>query len=55
MRKNIFFLFFKKERNDMNYEIFRNESIMTINDLGQIDHTKNEKKAYKRNKNIKLE
>ena len=40
----------------MNYGIFRNEPIMTINDLAQIgSHNKREKKAYKSNPNIKLE
>ena len=41
---------------NLNYGIFRNEPIMTINDLVQIgSHNKREKKAYKINPNIKLE
>ena len=40
----------------MNYGIFRSQPIMTINDLAQIgSHNKREKKAYKSNKDIKLE
>ena len=40
----------------LNYGIFRSEPIMTINDLAQIgSHNKREKKAYKSNKDIKLE
>ena len=40
----------------MNYGIFRSGPIMTINDLAQIgSHNKREKKAYKSNKDIKLE
>ncbi len=40
----------------MNYGIFRSNSIMTLNDLAQIgSHNKREKKAYKRNPDIKLE
>ena len=40
----------------MNYRIFRSQLIMTINDLAQIGlHNKREKKAYKSNKDIKLE
>ena len=40
----------------MNYGIFRSQPIMTINDLAQIgSHNKSEKKAYKSNKDIKLE
>ena len=40
----------------LNYGIFRSQPIMTINDLAQIgSHNKREKKAYKSNKDIKLE
>ncbi len=40
----------------MNYGIFRNVLIMTLNDLAQMgSHAKWEKKAYKSNPNIKLE
>ncbi len=41
---------------NLNYGIFRSQPIMTINDLAQIgSHNKREKKAYKSNKDIKLE
>ena len=40
----------------MNYRIFRSQLIMTINDLVKIEaHNKRGKKAYKSNKDIKLE
>ena len=41
---------------NLNYAIFRSEPIYTINDLAQIgSHNKRDKKAYKSNKDIKLE
>lgn len=41
---------------NLNYPIFRSESIYTINDLAQNgSHNKREKKAYKSNPDIKLE
>ena len=41
---------------NLNYGIFRSQTIMTINNLAQIgSHNKREKKAYKSNPNIKLE
>lgn len=41
---------------NLNYAIFRSESICTINDLAQIgSHNKREKKAYQSNPDIKLE
>ena len=40
----------------MNYAIFRNEPIMTTNDLAQIgSHNQREKKAYKSNPDIRIE
>ena len=40
---------------NLNYAIFRNEPIYTLNDLSQIgSHNKREKKAYNSNPNIKL-
>lgn len=40
----------------MNYAIFRNEPIMTTNDLAQIgSHNQREKKAYKSNSDIRIE
>lgn len=40
----------------MNYVIFRNEPIMTANDLLQIEsHNQREKKAYKSNSDIRIE
>ena len=41
---------------ELNYAIFRSETIMTIPDLAQIgSHNKREKKAYQSNKDIKIE
>lgn len=41
---------------DLNYAIFRSESIYTLNDLAQIGaHNKREKKAYNSNPDIKKE
>ena len=41
---------------DLNYAIFRSEPIYTIPDLAQIgSHNKREKKAYRSNKDIKIE